>query len=75
MSFNYGQVFLFSPALLLDVGVQMVVPSLSALLAYTAWKILRDVAPVSCSVFIDQLHHDFVLFLRLHHIDFLPRVL
>ena len=46
-------VLVLSPFLLADVRVQVVVPSLPALLADPAWQLLRDVTPVLGSVFLD----------------------
>jgi hypothetical protein len=47
-------IFLLSPLASLDVGIEMVVPSLSALLADSAGELARDDAPVLGSVFLNQ---------------------
>lgn len=46
-------VLFFGPFVLADVGVEMVVPALSALLADSARKVLGDEAPIFGSVAFD----------------------
>ena len=57
-------VFFLGPALFLDVGVQVVVPALAALLADAAGQLLRDERPVLRPVVPDHLLHQLVLILR-----------
>ena len=53
MSFNDSEVFFFGPTLLLDIGIEMVVPSLPTLLTDTARKVLCNVTPISRAIFTD----------------------
>ena len=56
-------IFLLSPFFLFDFWVQVVVPSLSALLSYPAWKGFGDIRPVSCPELLNPLIQYLVLFL------------
>jgi hypothetical protein len=60
---NNGSIFLLGPLILLDVGVQMIVPPLPALLAYPARKCLGDVAPIFSPEFHNIFRELFILFL------------
>jgi len=46
VSLNDDMIFFIVPSFLADVGVQVIMPSLSALLADSARELLGDVAPV-----------------------------
>ena len=48
------QLLLKAPGVLLDLGVEMVVPALSALLADPAREVLRDRGPLLCTFLLDQ---------------------
>jgi len=48
-------VFFFGPAIFLDVWIQVVVPALSALLAYTAFEIVGYLAPVLGAIHLNLL--------------------
>lgn len=63
MRLNDSPVFFLSPLVLFDVWVQMVVPSLPALLANPAWEGLGDVAPIFSPEFQDIFREFFILFL------------
>lgn len=55
-------VFLGGPFVLLDVGVQVVVPALAALLSDAPWECLRDVRPVLGSELFN-IFREFLVFL------------
>ena len=65
MGLDDGCVLLLGPPLFLNIGVQVVVPSLTTLLADSAREILGDITPVTGSVLSHQLHYDVVLLLTL----------
>jgi len=73
-------VFFFSPPVLLDVGVQMVVPSLAALLADASFEVVGNLTPVLCAMQVHLLDQKSILLLSpraLHHFGvehFLPAV-
>ena len=56
-------IFLPGPLLLGNVWVQVVVPSLSALLANSAWQALGNVSPIVSTIADDDLGQNPVLFL------------
>ena len=56
-------IFLPGPLLLGNVWVQVVVPSLSALLANSAWQALGNVGPIVSAIANDDLSQNSVLFL------------
>ena len=60
MSFHNRQVLLFGPSLLVDIGVQMIKPALSALLANSSGEVFGDFAPIFGTVHSDQLYNDLV---------------
>ena len=60
---NYEGVFLSSPLALVDVGVQVVVPALTALLADATGQALSDEAPVARTKFSDLVNELLVLLL------------
>ena len=72
--------FLSAPADLLNLGVKVIVPSLSALLADSAWKVLSDQSPLLGPVLVDQVEHHAILLLSPRAFneagvqDFLPPV-
>ena len=53
-------IFLLRPTFLADVGVEMVVPPLSALLADPSGKVLGDEAPILGSVCLDELQDQLI---------------
>ena len=55
MGFDDGAIFLFGPLVFLYVGIEVIVPPLSALFANSAWKRLCNIAPI----FGPKLHHIF----------------
>lgn len=61
VSVVYDAVLLLGPRCLLDVGVQVVVPSLATLLAYPAFEVSRDQRPLLRPVLVYQLHYRLVL--------------
>lgn len=61
VSVVYDAVLLLGPSCLLDVGVQVVVPSLATLLAYPALEVSRDQRPLLRPVLVYQLHYRLVL--------------
>ena len=63
MEFDDHDVFLHGPLFLADVWVQMVVPSLPALLANAARESLCDLSPVMGSLTLDNLGQDPILIL------------
>ena len=65
MSIDDDLILLISPLVLADVRVQVVVPTLSALLADAARQLLGDEAPVFGAVFLDQSQNQLILQLRL----------
>ena len=60
---NDSFVFLEGPLLFNDVRVQVVVPSLSALLANSTWQFICDLGPVFGTVSEDQTGEFRILFL------------
>lgn len=46
VGFDYGPVLLLGPLFLVDVGVEVVVPSLPALLPNAAWQMFGDETPI-----------------------------
>ena len=66
MRLDDGLVLVFRPSLLLYVGVEVVVPTLAALLADPARQVLGDEAPILGPMAFDQRKHELVLFLGLH---------
>ena len=58
---NDGAVFIGGPSLLFDIGVEMVVPALPALLADAAGQKRRNKRPLFRAVLVDKLHHGIVL--------------
>ena len=74
MSLNDRLIFLFSPAILFYIRIQMVMPPrlrsgkssdnfipLSTLLADTSWEMFSYCTPVLCTIFHDHLSHNFIL--------------
>lgn len=56
--------FLLAPGGLLDLGIQVVVPPLAALLANAPGQVFRDERPLLRPVLLDQPDHHAVLFFR-----------
>ena len=65
MGFDNRLVLLFSPPFLLDVRVQVVMPSLAALLTDSTGQMLGDVGPVLGTVLLDESHDEVILFFGL----------
>ena len=63
MRFDDGPIFLFSPLVLLYVGIEVVVPPLSALFANSPREGLRDIAPIFGPKLHDIFRELFILFL------------
>ena len=63
MQLNYWFIFLRCPFVLFDVGVQMVVPSFSALLSDSARKSLCNLTPVLCSI-LCNIFREFLIFIK-----------
>jgi hypothetical protein len=61
--------FLFTPANLLNLRVQMVVPSFSTLLTDASWKILSDESPFLGSIFVNQMKNHLILFISPRALD------
>jgi len=53
VSINYDLVLLFGPFVLTDIGIEMIVPSLSALFPYTTGKLFGNKTPVFRSMLLD----------------------
>lgn len=69
MRFDNCSIFLFSPLIFLYVGIEVIVPPFSALLANSAWKCLRDVAPIFGPKFHHIFRELFILFLTPRSFD------
>ena len=54
---THAPVLIFGPGTLVDMGVEMVVPALAALLAYASGQVLGDKGPLLGSVLLHQFHH------------------
>lgn len=57
-----NQLLLETPGVLLDLGVQMVVPALSALLSDPAREVLGDRGPLLCTFLLDEPQDEGVFF-------------
>ena len=55
------KVFFGTPLGLFDFWVEVVVPSLSALLANFAWQMLGNLAPVAGTFLLNQLYQESIL--------------
>ena len=53
--------FLFAPAAFLDLWIQVVVPSLSALLSNSRWKVFGNHCPFLSTNTLDELNEDHIL--------------
>ena len=75
-----GQIFLVGPFVFLDIRVQMIMPSLSALLANSSRQSLCNVTPIFCAKLFDIISKPIILLLApwsLYHgwiQNFLPPV-
>jgi len=80
MKGNQQLIFFLGPGVFFDVGVKMVVPSLTALLSNTPIEVRSDERPLLGTVFVDELNDLFILFLgpgsflEVGIEDFLPAV-
>lgn len=63
---NDDLILLLGPFVLADVGVEVVVPALSALLADPSGQVFGHEAPILGPVALDQLEHQLVFFLGLY---------
>lgn len=77
MALDYDLVFPLRPLLLVDIGIEVVVPSLSTLLADSPQQVLGDGAPVLGSKTVYQGSQFFIFFLALNkwnvtHDPFMP---
>ena len=63
VSQNDGSILFRSPFVLFDVWVQVIVPTLTALLTDSPRKCLCDVTPIFCAKFFDVCSKSFVLLL------------
>jgi hypothetical protein len=61
---NYRQILILSPVLSLYARVQMVMPSLPALLPDSARQLTRNRTPILRTTLMHHLHYNAVLFLR-----------
>ena len=61
VSLKKDTVFFVSPALLFDVRVKLVVPSLTALLSCTSWEIRRNQRPTLWTILSNKAHNNVVL--------------
>ena len=52
-----------APRDLLDLGIQMIVPPLSALLANSPWQMFRNLSPLLRAIGLNQVKHQSVLLL------------
>jgi len=66
MSFNDCPVLLLSPSFLLDVGIQMIMPSFSALLTDATWQMFGNICPIFSAMLHNEAHDKLVLFLGLN---------
>lgn len=57
MCFVYNTILFLSPGGLLHLRVEVIVPALSTLLAYTALQVLGDDGPALGAVFVHKLYH------------------
>ena len=69
MSLDYSSIFLLSPLVFLYVGVQMVVPPLSALLPDATGQSLRDIAPIFGPELRDIFREFFIFLLAPRALD------
>lgn len=63
VSLHDGNIFFFCPSLLLDVRIEVIVPSFSTLFPYSAMQILSDKRPILGTI----LHHhlpNYLVFFR-----------
>lgn len=69
-----------TPGILLDLWIQMVVPTFTTLLSNTAGKVLCDLSPLHRAMDLDELQHEAVFLLSPRALDkkrvehFLPPV-
>ena len=50
MGLDDDLVLFVSPFLFVDLGAEVVVPSLAALLSYSSWEVLGDITPIFSAV-------------------------
>lgn len=72
MRLDDGPIFLLRPTFLADVGVEMVVPPLSALLADPPRQVLGNEAPILWPVGLDKLQDQFIFLFRLYSLKIYP---
>ena len=60
----YDAVFFVGPRRLLDVGVEMVVPTLTTLLSDPTFQMLGNQGPALGTIFAHQFHYSLIFFLR-----------
>lgn len=72
MRLDDGPIFLLRPTFLADVGVEMVVPPLPALLADPARKVLGNEAPIFGPVGLDKLQDQFIFLFGLRSLKIYP---
>lgn len=63
MEVNDLSIFLFSPFVIFNVRIEVIVPSLSALLTDSARKVRSDLAPVFSPMLKDKLDDNLIFFL------------
>ena len=61
MTFQYCPVLVLPPGLFANIWIEMVVPTLSALLADTAREFIRDEGPLLRAILMHQLHNLLIL--------------
>jgi hypothetical protein len=69
MGLNYSSIFFRCPFIFLDIRIQMVMPSLSALLSNPTWQSLSDVTPIFCAILFDINSKTVILFLAPRSFD------
>lgn len=72
MRLDDGPIFLLRPTFLADVGVEMVVPPLSALLADPARQVLGNEAPILGPVGLDKLQDQLIFLFGLRSSQIYP---
>jgi hypothetical protein len=56
MSKEQQPLLMISPLVFFDVGIQMIMPSFTALFSDPTWQILSDASPLLRAILLDQLN-------------------
>lgn len=62
MCLNNGSILFLGPSFLLDIRIEMIMPSLSTLFTDPTRQMLGNVSPIFSAMFEDKTHNELIFF-------------